>query len=353
VPLVLDKVYGNVRKEIDAGGLKGKLVARAVGARQRRAHGRGSVVDALIDRTLGAKVVAAIKQQLAKRVGDQLEVLVVGSAKADPEALDFFQDVLGIATFEGYGTTECAPLIAANHLGGRKAGSVGRALFEVKLMSGDGRMVAHIDPVTDLIEGRAGEIGELWVSGPNVMTEYLSDPDQTGRVLVEDEDAGKIWYRTGDLFTMDAEGFLTFGGRVGRQFKLGNGEFVNPELLERVYSRAPLVEHVIVTGKQEWSHPLIVATVDVEEAARQSDLIGLPTDEVALRQFEAVAERLKQQLRSEADLAGLPGHERPVRVFVLPEGLSEETGTLTRGLRKVVPNAVVARFEQQIEAVMS
>ncbi|MBT4612365.1 MAG: AMP-binding protein, partial [Gemmatimonadetes bacterium] len=210
-----------------------------------------------------------------------------------------------------------------------------------------------IDPVTDLIEGRAGEIGELWVSGPNVMTEYLSDPDQTGRVLVEDEDAGKIWYRTGDLFTMDAEGFLTFGGRVGRQFKLGNGEFVNPELLERVYSRAPLVEHVIVTGKQEWSHPLIVATVDVEEAARQSDLIGLPTDEVALRQFEAVAERLKQQLRSEADLAGLPGHERPVRVFVLPEGLSEETGTLTRGLRKVVPNAVVARFEQQIEAVMS
>jgi long-chain acyl-CoA synthetase len=353
VPLVLDKVYGNVRKEIDAGGLKGRLVARAVGARQRRAHGRGGVVDALIDRTLGAKVVAAIKQQLAKRVGGQLEVLVVGSAKADPEALDFFQDVLGIATFEGYGTTECAPLIAANHLGGRKAGSVGRALFEVKLMTGDGRMVAHIDPASDLIEGQAGEIGELWVSGANVMTEYLNDPEQTARVLVEDEDAGKIWYRTGDLFTMDAEGFLTFGGRVGRQFKLGNGEFVNPELLERVYSRAPLVEHVIVTGKQEWSHPLIVATVDIEEASRQTDLIGLPTDEAALRQFDALTERLEEQLRTEADLAGLPGHERPVRVLVLPEGLSEETGTLTRGLRKVVPKAVVARFEKQIEAVMS
>lgn len=353
VPLVLDKVYGNVRKEIDAGGLKGRLVERAVGARQRRARGTGRLTDAIIDLTIGAKVVATIKQQLSRRVGDQLEVLVVGSAKADPEALDFFQDVLGIATFEGYGTTECAPLIAANHLGGRKAGTVGRALFEIKLMSKEGHMVAHADPEHDVLEGTYGEIGELWVSGANVMREYLNDPEQTSRVLVEDEESGKVWYRTGDLFTMDEEGFLTFGGRVGRQFKLGNGEFVNPELLERVYSRAPLVEHVIVIGRQDWSHPLIVATVDVEEAARQTDLENLPQDEAELRRFGPLGERLREQLRTEADLAGLPGHERPVRVLVLPEALSEETGTLTRGLRKVVPKQVVSQFEEVIEAEMA
>lgn len=353
VPLVLDKVYGNVRKEIDAGGLKGKLVERAVRARQRRARGQGGITDTLIDITIGAKVVGAIKEQLSRRVGDQLEVLVVGSAKADPEALDFFQDVLGITTFEGYGTTECAPLIAANHLGGRKAGTVGRALFEIKLMSQEGHMVAHVDPAADLFEGRSGESGELWVSGPNVMREYLNDPEQTSRVLVEDEEGGKVWYRTGDLFTIDEEGFLTFGGRVGRQFKLGNGEFVNPELLERVYSRAPLAEHVIVTGKQAWSHPLIMATLDTEEAAKQSDLADLPTEETELRQFAPLAQRLREQLQTEADLAGLPGHERPVRVLVLPEALSEETGTLTRGLRKVVPKQVVSRFEELVEAAMA
>jgi long-chain acyl-CoA synthetase len=70
VPLVLDKVYGNVRKEIDAGGLKGKLVERAVRARQRRARGPGGITDALIDLTIGAKVVGAIKEQLSRRVGD-------------------------------------------------------------------------------------------------------------------------------------------------------------------------------------------------------------------------------------------------------------------------------------------
>jgi len=353
VPLVLDKVYGNVRKEIDAGGLKGKLVDRAVRARQRRARGEGGLADAIVDLTIGAKVVAAIKQQLSRRVGDQLEVLIVGSAKADPEALDFFQDVLGITTFEGYGTTECAPLIAANHRGGRRVNTVGRALFEVKLMSEEGHMVAHVDPDRGVMEGRHSEIGELWVSGANVMREYLNDPEQTSRVLVEDEESGKIWYRTGDLFTMDEEGFLTFGGRVGRQFKLGNGEFVNPELLERVYSRAPLVEHVIVTGKQAWSHPLILASLDTEEAARQVDLADLPEDEVQLRAFEPIADRLREQLRTEADLAGLPGHERPVHVLVLPESLSEDTGTLTRGLRKVVPKQVVSRFSELIEVAMA
>ena len=95
VPLVLDKVYGNVRKEIEAGGIKGRLVERAVNARQRITKGEGSLGDRLVNATLGGKIVAKIKEQLSKRVGENLELLVVGSAKADPEALDFFQDCSG------------------------------------------------------------------------------------------------------------------------------------------------------------------------------------------------------------------------------------------------------------------
>ena len=149
---------------------------------------------------------------------------------------------------------------------------------------------------------------------------------------------------------MDGDGFLTFRGRVGRQFKLANGEFVNPELLERVYSRAALVEHVLVTGKQEWGHPVIVVTVDVEEAGRQTDLPGLPGDEDQLRAFEPLHERIRAQLLAEADAAGFSGHERPVRLLVLPEALSEDAGTLTRGLRKIVPKSITERFAGPIEA---
>ncbi|MEE2832525.1 MAG: AMP-binding protein [Candidatus Latescibacterota bacterium] len=353
VPLVLDKVFGNVRREIDAGGIKGRLVARAVRARSRVSLKQAGWADHLVDKIVGGKVVGAIKEQLAKRVGGNLKLLVIGSAKADPEALAFFQDVLDIDAFEGYGVTECAPLIAANHLEGRKVGTVGRPLFDVRLVREDGVEVATAVPERNQYGSGEGAVGELWVSGANVMREYLDDPEQTARALVEDAQ-GRRWYRTGDLFSMDSEGFLTFRGRLGRQFKLGNGEFVNPELLERIYSRAPLTEHVLVTGKQAWSHPVVVVTVDLEEAARQTDLPGLPAasddDGEALRGFELLHARVREQLLVEADIAGLSGHERPVRVLVLPRGLSEEDGTLTRGLRKVVPKEVVALYTGLIEA---
>ena len=358
VPLVLDKVFGSVRKQIDAGGIKGRLIERAVRARARVSRKQAGWVDYVVDKSIGGRVVSAIKEQLAKRVGGKLRLLIIGSAKADPEALDFFQDVLGIDAFEGYGVTECAPLIAANHLEGRKVGTVGRPLFDVRLVREDGVEVATAVPERGQYRSEEDAVGELWVSGANVMREYLDDPEQTARVLVEDGvEPGRRWYRTGDLFSMDAEGFLTFHGRVGRQFKLGNGEFVNPELLERIYSRAPLVEHVVVTGKQAWSHPVIVVTVDLEEAARQTDLPGLPAasedDGEKLRTFEPLHLRVREQLLAEADIAGLSGHERPVRVLVLPRGLSEEDGTLTSGLRKLVPKEVVTRYAGLIEAVAS
>jgi long-chain acyl-CoA synthetase len=219
VPLILDKVYGNVRKEIEAGGTRGKLIARSVRAKQRIARKQGSVLDKLVYAAIGRKVVAQIKAKLSQRVGGRLEVLIVGSAKADPEALDFFQDVLDIRSFEGYGVTECSPLIAANTLHGQKTGTVGRPFQEVKLMTETGVEIGHGNPATDTYTGSGAGIGELWVHGDHVMTGYLDDPERTAEVLVTDED-GKLWYRTGDLFSLDDEGFLTFQGRLGRQFKL-------------------------------------------------------------------------------------------------------------------------------------
>jgi long-chain acyl-CoA synthetase len=349
VPLILDKVYGNVRKEIEAGGTRGKLIARSVRAKQRIARKQGSVLDKLVYAAIGRKVVAQIKAKLSQRVGGRLEVLIVGSAKADPEALDFFQDVLDIRSFEGYGVTECSPLIAANTLHGQKTGTVGRPFQEVKLMTETGVEIGHGNPATDTYTGSGAGIGELWVHGDHVMTGYLDDPERTAEVLVTDED-GKLWYRTGDLFSLDDEGFLTFQGRLGRQFKLKNGEFVNPERLERIFARVTLIEHVLVCGDQSRTYPLPVATVNVEEARLQTDIPDLPNDDEALRRHPAIRERIREQLLKEATAAGLPGHERPQKVLVLSAPLSEESGTLTRGLKKVVPKQIVAQYETEIQA---
>ena len=352
VPLILDKVYGNVRKEIDAGGVKGKLVERAVRARRNITRGEASFGDKAVYGLIGKKVVAAIKEKLSQRVGGRLELLIVGSAKADPEALDFFQDVLDITSLEGYGTTECCPLIAVNTLDAQKTGTVGRPLQEVKLVTEAGEEVGSGDPATHIYRDSNGEEGELWVHGSHVMRKYLNDPDRTAETLVKDE-AGKSWYRTGDLFSIDGDGYLTFRGRLGRQFKLSNGEFVNPEMLERLYARVPLVEHVIIYGDQSGSFPMPVVTVNVEEARTLSDMQDLPEDDDALRRHSGVADRLRELLLNEATAAGLPGHERPQRVLVLPDALSEEAGTLTRGLKKVVPGAILEQYRDSIEAAYS
>ena len=348
VPLILDKVYGNVRKEIEAGGLKGKLIARSAVAKRRIKAGRASATDRLIQATLGKRIIAKIRDALSQRVGPNLNLLIVGSAKADPEAMDFFQDVLDITTFEGYGATECAPLISTNHLGGRKSGSVGRALFEVQLRKESGERVGYANPENGVVDGSGQEAAELWVHGPNVMPGYLDDEAQTSKVLVFD-DEGKKWYRTGDLFSLDDEGFLTFRGRLGRQFKLRNGEFVNPELLERHFARASLVEHVVICGDQSRNFPLPLVAVDEEEIAKQEELANLADDSAPLRCHPLVAERVREQLLAEADLAGLPVHERPQKIVLLPEALSEEAGTLTRGLKKIVPAAVINRHAKLIE----
>ena len=347
VPLILDKVYGNVRKEIDAGGLKGGLIQRSVAAKERLAHGQAGLGDKLFLAAIGRSIVGKIRAQLATRVGPHLEILIVGSAKADPAALDFFHHVLDITTYEGYGTTECAPLIAANHLGGRKSGTVGRPLQAVKIVAEDGSEIGYNDPAQDECRPSGDQFGELWTSGPNVMRGYLHDPEQTEQVLVEEGD--QIWYRTGDLFSMDDEGFLSFHGRVGRQFKLRNGEFVNPEALERIFARVPLVEHVIVYGDQQRDYPLPLVTVDVEEA-KNSGIDGLPLeDEDALRTHPSLGERIREGFLAEATAAGLPSYQRPQRVALLPEPLSEDAGTLTKGLKKIVPKAIVERYRTVVE----
>lgn len=348
VPLILDKVYGNVRKAIDAGGARGKLVARSVRAKQKLARGQGSPVDWLVYQSVGKKVVGQIRERLASRVGGRLKLLVVGSAKADPEALDFFSEVLDIRSLEGYGVTECAPLIAVNTLQAAKTGSVGKPILEVKVVLESGEEIGYGNPQTDTYRSSGGQAGELWVSGSHVMREYLDDPDQTGKAIVLDGE--RRWYRTGDLFSIDQEGFLTFAGRLGRQFKLRNGEFVNPELLERIYETIPIVDHVIVVGDQNRDFPLPLVNVSVEEVRSLPEFEDLSGDDDTVRRHGAVAERVREILLDEATRVGLPGHERPQRVVVLPEALSEETETLTRGLKKVVPKAISDRFSELIDA---
>src|SRR5262249_26045582 len=151
-----------------------------------------------------------------------LRFVLTGAEKLPQRLAEAFHSTFGIRPIEGYGTTECAPVVAVSTLdyrgqgifqSGSRAGSVGHAL--------PGVVLRLVDPETfePLAAGDENASGLLLVKGPSVMRGYLGKPDLTAQVLREG------WYITGDIAQIDADGFVRITDRLSRFSKIG-GEMV-------------------------------------------------------------------------------------------------------------------------------
>jgi acyl-[acyl-carrier-protein]-phospholipid O-acyltransferase/long-chain-fatty-acid--[acyl-carrier-protein] ligase len=153
--------------------------------------------------------------------------VVVGAEKMKSSLADSFQDYFGIRPLEGYGATELSPMVALNvpdveiddgRQQGTKEGSVGRPIPGVATKVVDVETGQLVEP---------GRPGLLWVKGANVMKGYLNEPEKTAEVIQDD------WYNTGDVVTIDDEGFITITDRLGRFGKIG-GEMISHTAIEDV-----------------------------------------------------------------------------------------------------------------------
>lgn len=175
-----------------------------------------------------------------------LQLVVVGAEKLTERLADAFQEHFGLRPLEGYGTTECAPAVAVNimdfraagfHQIGGKRGKIGRALPG---------MLARIANADDPWHGTppvSGEPGMLLVRGPNVMRGYLGQPEKTAEVLRDG------WYCTGDIATMDEDGFLQITGRLSRFSKIGGEMVPHLKVEEKLQELAGKAEQMfVVTG---------------------------------------------------------------------------------------------------------
>lgn len=157
--------------------------------------------------------------------GGKLELVICGGAKLDEEIIKTF-DSLGITILNGYGITECAPLISANRNKYRKPGSVGTPILacRVKIDNPDAN----------------GE-GEICVKGPNVMLGYYNNPEATAEVFDKDG-----FFRTGDYGKLDEEGWIYITGRKKNLIILSNGKNVYPEEIEADMQKIEGVNEVVV-----------------------------------------------------------------------------------------------------------
>lgn len=157
--------------------------------------------------------------------GGKLELIICGGAKLDEEIISTF-DSLGITILNGYGITECAPLISANRNKYRKPGSVGTPILACRV---------KIDNPDENGEG------EICVKGPNVMLGYYNNPEATAEVFDKDG-----FFRTGDYGKLDDEGWIYITGRKKNLIILSNGKNVYPEEIEADLQKVEGVNEVVV-----------------------------------------------------------------------------------------------------------
>jgi len=171
-------------------------------------------------------------KSVLKNFGGNLDLIVSGGAPIDEKYIDGFRE-LGVNIVNGYGITECSPVVSVNRNGYSRKGSIGLVLPQTKVK---------------IFDKDEKGFGEICVQGDIVMLGYYNNPEATKEAFIEDED-GK-WFRTGDIGWLDEDNFLFIGGRKKNLIILSNGENVSPEGLEQdILNEFPYVKEVVCFQK--------------------------------------------------------------------------------------------------------
>jgi len=253
VPLFVETMHKKIWAEIRAKG-KEKLVRRMI-----------KISNAL--RKIGIDLRTKFFAQILAALGGELQGIVCGGAPLNPQLIQDFRD-FGIDVLEGYGITECSPLLAVNTVGKEKLRSVGPAVLDVTI---------RIDK-----EKEDDETGEIVAIGPNVMLGYYRNEEATDAVFTEDG-----WFRTGDIGYMDNDGYVYITGRKKNVIILSNGKNIFPEEIEEYLGQIDIIQESVIVGKPlpDSTDPVITALVfpDYEQ-----QLAGLSAEEVYARVKEAI-----------------------------------------------------------------
>jgi long-chain acyl-CoA synthetase len=242
VPLFLETMHKKIWDEVRKKGMEKQL--RALMKMNR----------ALLAVRLDAR--NKIFGQVRAAFGGNLKSIVCGGAPLSPELIkDFY--AFGITVLEGYGITECAPLVSVNSPGKIKFRSVGTPVKGCQV---------KID------KNPEDETGEILVKGDNVMMGYYKNEEATAEVFTEDG-----WFRTGDIGYMDDDGYIFITGRKKNVIILSNGKNVFPEELEEYLATIPcILESVVLARKNDAGEQTITAIVVPNEELME----GKSKDEV-------------------------------------------------------------------------
>jgi long-chain acyl-CoA synthetase len=321
VPQVFEKIYETARRKATAdgrGGIFEKAADTAVAYSRAIDEGRPGVMLSLrhsvFDKLVYSKLRAAF--------GGNVDLAISGGAPLGSRLAHFFRGI-GVTVLEGYGLTETTAAACVNTVEEQRIGSVGKPLrgFEVSL----------------------GRDGEVLLRGGHVFGGYWADEQATAAAL----DA-EGWLHTGDLGSLDEDGYLTITGRLKEIIVTAGGKNVAPAALEDVVRAHPIVAQAMVVGDQR-NFVAALVTLDQESLDQWSDDQGRPRQPVAdVTHDEQV--RAAVQTAVDAANATVSSAEQIRRFEILAAQWTEDSGHLTPTM-KLKRNTVMEDFAREVEAL--
>jgi long-chain acyl-CoA synthetase len=317
-PRVWERVYTSIRTEIlkkPAVAQKTFFAALGLGLAAARYKRLGKKVPF---RIRGPLQIAhrVVFSKIRDRFGGRLRIAASGAAPLGADLAEFYE-AIGMPLIEGYGLTE-GGVTALNPLDAPKPGSIGKALPR--------------------IEFKVGEEGELLIRSATLSSGYYKDPEATAEVLRDG------WLHTGDVGTIDSDGYIYITGRKKELIVSSNGKKIFPSRVETMFKFEPLISQVVLAGDR-LPHLVALFTIhpSMAESIRGKENPGIPHHEApeVLAEVQKIVARVNKQLAP---------FEQVKRFRVLSREFTIEHGEVTATM-KVRRTQVLENFKADLEAL--
>ncbi len=322
VPRIFEKVYAVAMSMVPAGGEEQAAEAIALGLEVRQARNRGEDVPAAKAEAF-EKVDGEMFALVRSIFGGRLQLAISGAAPIAAEILEFFY-AAGVPVFEGWGMTETTSIGTLNLPDAFRFGTIGRPVAGADI--------------------RIADDGEIELAGDMVMREYWHNPAATDDVMTTDG-----FLRTGDLGSIDDDGYVTITGRKKDIIITAGGKNLTPANLEGELRRSRWISQAVMFGDRK-PYPVALVTLDAEQIVPWAQANGLPTDLAELAARPEVRELIQ------ADLDEANSHyanvEQIKRFAILPRDFTQDDGEITPSL-KLKRNVVYANYGDEFEQLYS
>jgi long-chain acyl-CoA synthetase len=332
VPLLFEKVYATAQQMVESGTpLRKKIFKWAIDIGLKKYdYYLGQSFDEMMKNGFLPKEIsrswkianALVYNKVKKKLGGRIRGLISGGGALNPEIGRFFWAV-DIPALEGYGLTETSPVVCSNPMIRSKVGTVGKPLPNLEIK------IAHD--------------GEVMVKGPSVMKGYYKDEEATAEALRDG------WFLTGDIGSIDEDGYLKIVDRKKRIIVLTTGKNVAPQPIENAMTQSIYINNAVLVG-QDKKYVIALITPSFENLLPWAKQKGLPTDINQLLKEPALQKLLTKEVAKFT--SKFARHEQPKKIIIIGKEWNVDDGELTPSLKVRLPE-IQNKYKEAIELAYS